>query len=90
MVTVPAPKTQVSLEQGVFKGAANADTAPAAMQSLESDEYGERLIAISRRMEGTHGLIMCHICGRSRLGIDEPMLLPEIEEGALRAGWRYD
>lgn len=90
MVTVPAPKIQVSLEQGVFKGAANADTAPATLPALESDDYGERLLAISRRIEGTSGLIMCHICGRSRHGVDEPMLLPETEEGALRAGWRYD
>ncbi len=69
MVAVPAQEIrQVLREEGAFKGAACAGTAPLAIP----------------------GLIMCHICSRSRPGVDELVFLPELEEGALRDGWRYD
>ncbi len=44
MVAVPAQKIrQVLLKEGVFKGAANADTGPSAIygQERESDENGD-------------------------------------------------
>jgi hypothetical protein len=66
---------QVLREEGAFKGAANAETAPRET---------------FRAVEDISGLIMCHICSRSRPCIDELVFVPELEEGALRAGWRYD
>jgi hypothetical protein len=84
---------QVLLEEGVFKGAANADADLLDMfwQARASDEYRERLRTVSIRIEDPPSPIVCHRCGRSDPGIDELTDFPdEPEVGALRAGWRYD
>ena len=42
-------------------------------------------------MEDIPGLVICHLGGRSGPGVDELIALPdELEEEALRAGWRCD
>ena len=92
-LTTEVMRRRVLLEEGVLRGAATASDALLDMfwRARESDEYQERLRAISIRMEGLPSLIVCHGCGRSAPGVDQLADFPDDPEvSALRAGWRHD
>jgi hypothetical protein len=92
-VTAQQIRRHVLLQEGVFDGvaAADADLLDVFWLARESDEYQERLRAISLTKDDIPGVVICHVCRRSGPDADELIALPsELEVEALRAGWRYD
>jgi hypothetical protein len=92
-VTAQQIRRHVLLQERVFLGAAtaNPDLVDFFWRARESEEYQERLRAISSRREVVPGVVICQVCGRGGPEDDELMAFPhELEVEALRAGWRYD
>ena len=92
-ITAQQIRRHILLQEGVFNGAATADADLLDMfwRAHEGDEYQERLRAISILREVIPGLLICHVCRLSGLGLGDLIALPcELHVEALRVGWRYD